>query len=220
MSQDLDVGTLTLLIVVGYWYWRICRTIGNPPADLKSDEARRNAPILPVAKRSSALRPPAHDGARFNWPTKRGSAGAEALASIRIADRNFDAVLFLRGAVRAYESILTAFAESNLSVLDNLTSAEVYDLFVVAIRGQEGASQEWILQGIDDATIVGATMEGVFASITVSFSSRFMISGRLGTSGGPDETEEEIVAVTDKWTFARAARSADPNWKLVATGSE
>ncbi len=220
MSQDLDVGTLTLLVVIGYWYWRICRTIGNPPADLKAHDAGREAPALPVAKRSSALGPPLQEGVRFHWPAKRGSAEAEALASVRIADRSFDAVLFLRGAVRAYESILTAFAEGDMSVLENLTATDVYDPFVAAIqrREHESAPLEWTLQGIDAATIVGATMEGEFASITVRFSSRFMISGPH--SGGPDETEEEIVAVRDKWTFARAARSASPNWKLVATGSE
>ena len=39
MSQEIDGGTLALLILVGYWYWRICRSLGNPPADLKAHDS-------------------------------------------------------------------------------------------------------------------------------------------------------------------------------------
>ena len=35
-----------------------------------------------------------------------------------------------------------------------------------------------------------------------------------------DADHVNVAEVTDIWTFARDARSRDPNWKLVATESE
>ena len=53
--------------------------------------------------------------------------------------------------------------------------------------------------------------------MTVRFSSQ-LISVTRGRDGSVVEGDPQKVAqVTDVWTFAREARSSDPNWKLVAT---
>jgi hypothetical protein len=76
MSQELDSGTLTLLILIGYWYWRSSRSTGDrPPADLKVNKTRRSGPGVPVRSRQQArprhLKMPRGDG-RWNpaprWP--------------------------------------------------------------------------------------------------------------------------------------------------------
>ena len=65
--------------------------------------------------------------------------------------------------------------------------------------------------------MVDAGIEVGIAQVTVRFSSQ-LISVTRGRDGSVVEGDPQKVAqVTDVWTFAREARSSDPNWKLVAT---
>ena len=83
----------------------------RPAHRSEGSHAGREAPVLPVVKRSSALRPLSPMKARGSIGGRNAAPRRQALASIRIADRRFDAVLFVRGAVMAYEAVLAAFAE-------------------------------------------------------------------------------------------------------------
>src|SRR5687768_5555695 len=126
MSQELDSNTLTLLILVGYWYWRLSRSIGNPPpADLDASKVGRGGPALPLPNRVAGLCATGEDATLWGRPVEPGSANAEALSAIRAACSSFDGRRFLQGAVAAYEAVLTAFREGDLCVLADLTSADV-----------------------------------------------------------------------------------------------
>jgi predicted lipid-binding transport protein (Tim44 family) len=148
-----------------------------------------------------------------------GSAVAEALTGIRVADRTFDAVHFLRGAVAAYEAVLAAFAEADLSALADLTSADVYEPFAAAVAERHAQEDrlEWTLLRLDTAKIVDAALDGRSMSITVRFSSQFITSRRSDPDDPVGGTHRSVVDTTDDWTFARQLLSRDPNWKLVAT---
>ena len=220
MSQELDSGTLTLLILIGYWCWRLSRSIGDqPPADLKVNKAGRSAPGLLVSK-PAASAPAITEDATWGQPCEPGSAVAEALTAIRVADRTFDAAHFLRGAVAAYEAVLAAFTEADLSVLADLTSADVYEPFAAAIVERQAQEDrlEWTLLRIGAAKIVDAALDGLSVSITVRFSSQFITSRRSDPDDPVGETHSSVLDTTDDWTFARELLLRDPNWKLVATG--
>lgn len=149
-------------------------------------EARRNA--------ATALEAP-----RVDVPSSSG------LVEIQLADRNFDTAHFVSGAREAYGRIVRAFAAGDRAALAPLVSPAVAEAFDAAItaRGDAPAAN---LAGLRDARIVGASLEGRHAEITLSFRAEF--------AGEPPQE------VTDVWTFARELDSADPNWTLVATSGD
>ncbi len=130
---------------------------------------------------------------------------------------------FVRGAGRAYEMIVSAFAEGDRKGLKDLLSREVYDGFAAAIAEREGRGEivEQQFVGIKKADIVEAEVKSGNAYITVKFLSELISATRdkdgIVLSGDPQRIKE----VTDIWTFSRdvstvRARS-NPNWRLVAT---
>lgn len=219
MSQEMDGGGLTLLLLIGYFYWVFCHWASNqPPTDLTAARSGPGWSSLPLLKRTPDACPLPEDIAQWGRPVEPGSAAAEALVAIRFADRTFDAVRFLRGAVDAYRAVLVAFAERDLRLLADLTAAEVYDGFVAVIEAREagGERPELELLNIEAVTVVDGGLEGHRAWITVRFSSRFMRRGQ-DAGASADDVPDSLVDLADEWTFARDLWSADPNWQLVAT---
>ena len=156
--------------------------------------------------------------ARIDEAVPDGSANA-GLKAIAAADRNFDLDGFMSGASAAYEMIVSAFAAGDRAALKPLLSREVFDGFSGVITEREGRGEkiDFTFVGIDEANVVDAGLEGGIAQVTVRFSSQ-LISVTRGRDGSVVEGDPQKVAeVTDVWTFAREARSSDPNWKLVAT---
>ncbi|MEQ1717783.1 MAG: Tim44/TimA family putative adaptor protein [Hyphomicrobium sp.] len=147
----------------------------------------------------------------------------DGLLTISRLDRAFDPEGFLTGAGRAYEMIVSAFAEGDRKQLKDLLSRDVYDGFVAAIGEREGRGEQIDQQfvGIKKREIIGAEVSGGTASITVRFVSELITAmrDRAGTviSGDP----QRVTEVTDVWTFGRDVSSRraidNPNWKLDET---
>lgn len=146
---------------------------------------------------------------------------AAGLTEIRLADKKFDPEEFILGARAAYEMVVTAYAVADDAILRQLLSDEVYDNFTSAIQERiaEGQTLETTLLTIRSTDLVEARLAGDNAEITIKFVADVINVTREedGTvvSGDPDVAQE----VTDYWTFAREARSSDPNWHLVETRS-
>ncbi len=147
----------------------------------------------------------------------------DGLLEIAKFDRTLDPDAFLVGARRAYEMIVSAFAEGDRKGLKDLLSREVYDGFGSAIADRENRGEiiEQQFVGIKKADIVEAELKGGIASITVKFLSELISStrDRAGVITGGDP--QRIKDVTDIWTFSRDVSTArarsNPNWRLVAT---
>jgi predicted lipid-binding transport protein (Tim44 family) len=221
MNQELDGGTLALLIFLGYAYWAICHWFSShPPTDSGTVKARASSPDLTFQRRARTL---LKDLDRPLWavPAEPGSAAAEALWTVRAADRRFDAARFLQGAVTAYETILTAFADGDVRALADLIAADVHEAFAAAIaaRDEQPERTEWRLLSVDSAKVIDAAVSDGAARITVRFSSRFTTCRRNRAGEALEGSEDGSVWVADDWTFAREIRSRDPNWRLVATAS-
>jgi len=145
------------------------------------------------------------------------------LLEIANLDTSLDPESFLTGAGRAYEMIVSAFAEGNRRALKDLLSREVYDGFVAAI-GEREVREETVEQqfvGIKKADLVEAELKNGVAFLTVRFISELIsaIKDKAGEVVSGDT--QTIKSVTDIWTFSRdvstAKARANPNWKLVAT---
>jgi len=143
------------------------------------------------------------------------------LAQIKSADRSFREREFVKGARTAFEMVVEAFAKGDGKVLKSLLDGPVYENFAAAIREREkaGHTLETTLVGIDEAEIVSAELQDRNAIVTVKFVTGQVNATRDANGEVVDGDPNNVVQVTDIWTFGRDARAADPNWLLIATGS-
>ncbi len=174
-------------------------------------------PAPPEDKPGTQRPAAAIEGPRSNGPSSSG------LVEIQLADRNFDTAHFVAGAREAYARIVKAFAAGDRAALAPLLSPPVLEAFEGAIAAR-GAQKPATFNTLHDARIVGASLAGRHAEITVAFRAEFSAPAggdgpREGTSDAapPDATPQDV---TDVWTFARDLDSTDPNWMLVATAGE
>jgi predicted lipid-binding transport protein (Tim44 family) len=153
---------------------------------------------------------------------KPADAVADGLSRIRHADPNFDPSHFLEGARTAFEMIVSAYAKGDKTGLRPLLSDEVYQPFAATIDERAAAKETFETSDLrlGDAEIVDADLAGRTARVTVKLVSRQISVTRAMDGSIVDGDPENPVEKTDYWTFARDTRSADPNWALVATGSE
>jgi predicted lipid-binding transport protein (Tim44 family) len=142
--------------------------------------------------------------AAFTGPA---AAGLEAIAT---ADPQFNPEDFTKGARRAYELIVTAFADGDRTALKSLVDDDVFEAYSQAISDREKAGTEAMrLARLRSARIAEASLdESKMARIAGSFESEL-------SDGDAMRTAREI------WTFKRSLKTQDPNWLLdeVATAS-
>lgn len=181
----------------------------------RQDNSKEN--VIPLPER-------AQDGsvdAEPQYETEEEAVVAAGLSEISGADSSFDPTEFLQGACSAYEMVVTAYAVADDAILRQLLSDEAYENFSGAIEDRiaKGQTLETTLLSIRSSDIVEARLSGGMAEVTVKFVADVINVTREedGTvvSGDPDKSQE----VVDFWTFAREARSSDPNWQLIETRS-
>jgi predicted lipid-binding transport protein (Tim44 family) len=235
--EFFDFGSLFFLIAAVVIFFQLRNVLGRrtgnerPPFDPYT--AGRKRPTDKEAAETSnenvvslpRKRPAAEQGeiyAAIDTMAKPGTALNDGLRAIKDKDPTFDPKTFVDGAKMAYEMIVMAYADGDRKTLKNLLSREVYDGFVAAIADREGRSEkiQSSFVGIDKADIVSAEMKGGEAHITLRIVSELISATRDQAGEVIDGDPETVAEVKDVWTFARDARSRDPNWKLVATEAE
>jgi predicted lipid-binding transport protein (Tim44 family) len=206
------------------------RRTGNekPPLDSYSPRDVTKGP-LPAADDGKVVTLPRRDAVeddqRFADADTMAAPGSELNESLKAlikADSSFNPKEFLNGAKMAYEMVVMAFADGDRKTLKGLLSKEVFDGFDAAIRDRESRGEvvKSTFVGIDKSTLTQVTLKQSEAQVTVRIVSQ-LISATLDKAGAViDGDQENVVEVTDIWTFARDVRSKDPNWKLIATESE
>jgi predicted lipid-binding transport protein (Tim44 family) len=240
LTEDMgffDFGTIFFLIAAVVIFFQLRNVLGRrtgnerPPFDPYTAARTREkdaAPAAPGTENVVSLpkkRSPGTDDEAYkavDAVAKPGTDLNKGLRAIRDADQNFDPKTFVEGAKMAYEMIVMAYADGDRKTLKNLLSKEVYDGFVSAISERESRSEkiQSSFVGIDKAEIVSAEMKGNEAHITLRIVSELISATRNGAGEVIDGDPETVAEVKDVWTFARDARSRDPNWKLVATEAE
>jgi len=233
-----DLTTLVTLAIAVFIFLRLRSVLGKrtghqrPPYDSRDMRrplpGERSAPnsgkVVTLPKRGGELETEtvSQTETAINEIAKPGTKLNRQLKDVIAIDPTFDPAAFLDGAKMAYEMIVAAFADGDKKTLKNLLSREVYDGFANAITEREsrGEHVRASFVGIDSAKITSAEVNRTDVHVTTRFVSQ-IISATYDAEGKVIEGDPEQVAeVTDIWTFARDARSRDPNWKLVATESE
>jgi predicted lipid-binding transport protein (Tim44 family) len=142
--------------------------------------------------------------AAFTGPA---ASGLEAIAT---ADPQFNPEDFTKGARKAYELTVNAYADGDRDALRQLVDDDVFEVYAQAIADREKAGTEPMrLARLRSARIVEASLdEEKIARVGVSFESEL-------SDGDKMRPAKEI------WTFKRSVKSQDPNWLLdeVATAS-
>jgi len=119
---------------------------------------------------------------------------------------SFDHKVFLEGAKKAFEIIITAFNKGDKKTLKGLVSKDVYNAFESAINdGSNNPNSQFyslVVDGIDDARVENGKI-----TIAVNFISEQILS----------DNEEDIVKNKDTWTFEKPENSSGPAWTLIST---
>ena len=144
------------------------------------------------------------------------------LAFFNDIDPNFDEAGFLDGAGRAYEMILTAFANDDLTDVRGFLGDEVAAGFEAAIAARQAAGQklETRILRLDRPALDDAEVEGDKVRLDVRLRAE-IISASYAADGLLDEDNLPPPTTSiDIWSFEGAHNSATPNWQLVATRAD
>ena len=150
-----------------------------------------------------------------------GSPSAEALAEMKEAEPEFMVATFLEGAREAFEMILMAFENGDLSEVEGLISEDIEKSFapIFIARHERRVTVEASLVAIRDVTLKEATFDANsgLAELTVRFVCELtsVVKDHMGkvVEGDPNEIKRQKHV----WTFGRTMGANDPNWQLVAT---
>ena len=145
----------------------------------------------------------------------------KTLSELKKLEDGWQVSHFVSGAKLAYEEILMAFENGDLSKIKKLSSKDVFTAFkeVIDDRNQKGLQVEAIFGGVRDIRIkdVKLNKKNLEANITMVFQCDITYSIKDKNDkiieGGPDKIKKQ----KDVWTFTRKMNSDIPNWYLTKT---
>lgn len=151
-----------------------------------------------------------------------------ALSKIKEIEPGFSLGEFLSGARQAYEMILMAFERGDLSEVRAFLSPAVAEAFdsVIAQRERDGLTVEAQYLGTRETALASAEFDPATreAEVAVRFVGEMVSTTRdrdgkvLEDTGKVEGSKKSSRRQRDNWVFERVIGSADPNWRLVATG--
>ena len=151
-----------------------------------------------------------------------GTDSAKALAAMKMAEPGFMVGSFLEGSRGAYEMILMAFENGDLSDVEDFLGEDLLEAFqgVIDDRNEKGLTIEAEFVGVREVALHAAefdrdTGEG---EVTVRFIGELTSVVKNAEGEVVEGNATEIKRQKDVWTFARKMGADDPNWQLVATG--
>ncbi len=145
----------------------------------------------------------------------------ESLITLKQHDPFFSEDSFLRGACRAFEHIVNAYADANQSKLKKLLSADVYNKFIhtIEIRQKREETLNVDIQSVD-AHISDIKLTEISAVITVLFESEQMLVTINADGQSFDNPARLTTKVNDVWTFERPLSDMSNMWLLIKTESK
>lgn len=199
---DVILFAAIATIVCVMLYSVLGKSVGRGP----EDDAKLPALISGEAREIPKVVSPVYDG-----PAVTG------LSDVLKLDSSFSPTEFMDGARVAYPMILDAFADGDKKQLKPLLMPAVYKVYAQAIddRAEKGLRQITDLARLMGHELVLAEAKGK----TMRLSVRYKAELASALVNEDDETVEgdrdTLSTITEVWTFARKAGSADPNWRLT-----
>lgn len=143
--------------------------------------------------------------------------------NIKKQEESFLVQDFVSGAKNAYELILMAYENGDLTILEDYLSSDVFKDFEATLndRVSKGYKVEASFIGFREIRIRSVVFnpETLDAEITVFFKCE-LSSVVMNNEGEVVEgNNSKVKTHTDVWTFGRLVGNDDPTWKLIATGA-
>ncbi len=149
------------------------------------------------------------------------TSDGKALAAMKRVEPDFTVSNFASGAKYAYELILMAFENGDLSEVKDFLSPEVFDSFNDAIeaRKAQGLQVEANFVGISKTELMEAEFDDStrMAEITMRFSGELTSIVKDASGEVIEGDGTSVKRQRDTWTFSRGMGVDDPNWQLIAT---
>jgi predicted lipid-binding transport protein (Tim44 family) len=145
------------------------------------------------------------------------------LRKIKELEGTFSVQKFVSGAKNAYEIILMAYENGDLTTLQSHLANDVYEEFEATVtdRVNKGYKVDANFIGLREIRIRDVIFEddNANAEITVFFKCELTSVVRDSNEIIVEGSSSKVKSHTDVWTFGRKIGTDDPSWKLVATGS-
>ena len=126
---------------------------------------------------------------------------------------------FIKGAKKAYEMIITSFAEGDKKALKPLLNKKIFQNFSDEIdhRKKENLKSELTFVGVKSAEIKNFEKKDNIYIFTVNFVSEIITCKKDKNNKVVEGNPDIIKTVKDVWKFSKNMWSSNPNWYLVET---
>lgn len=133
---------------------------------------------------------------------------------------NFNKNLFIKGAQKAFEVILTAFSKGDAATLSNLVNKDLLKKFeqVIKQRQEDGLTTETDLIGFLETEVESVKfVDEDRVNLVVKFVSE-QVNLLKNAEGEVIEGDENYVQkISDVWTFEKSLNPKINNWLLCST---
>jgi len=197
--QYIDI--LILAIIAGIVLLRLRSVLGRRTGHEKTDKTSYNYETPQTSKEEKVI------------PIEPKTSPATR------EDGWFDNDDFLRGAVNAYETIVTNFENGNKDALKPLLSDDVLNSFssVIDERNNNNETVEFNFIGIEKSEIVHKDLKKNPMEVTVRFISEMITCIKNSKDEVISGSLNQVQKITDVWTFEKIKDKKSSNWLLAAT---
>ena len=235
----MDPLNLILLIIVVLVGWRLRSVLGTRNDNEKpgghadayrlNRDAYENPPQTATAPRDANGKEEAANAPEALMDSDsdakvedRAQQMGRGLAYLREIDPGFDEAVFLDGAARAYEMILMAFANDDLTPVQDFLDDEVAAGFEGAIQARQAAGQklETRILRLDRPALDDAEVEGEKVRLDVRLRAEIISASYTADTPIDEDNLPPPTTSIDIWSFEGAHNSVNPDWKLVATRAD
>ena len=213
----LDI--LILLLVVAVVFQKLWSVLGTKPTETRPISKESAEKIFDILMKENLRHSQKNtvDGGELNAePNTELSETEKVLRQIP----RFNQESFINGAKRAFEIIITSFANGDTTTLKTLVGKNLVKKFdeIIKQRKADGITAETDFVGFNSAEIVNAKIdEKSNAQIAVRFVSE-QANVLKDAKGNVIEGDENFIqSITDVWTFEKSINATSPNWILVST---
>tara|TARA_B100001057_G_scaffold468400_1_gene527527 strand:- start:73 stop:729 length:657 start_codon:yes stop_codon:yes gene_type:complete len=212
-----------LALVAAFLFWRLWSVLGTRTGNETEIKISNIKPLKKdKIKEYETTEKKSYDEDIADYIELESESG-EALKNMKFVEKNFSVGQFVSGAKGAYETILMAFENGELSKLKKLLSNEVFISFekVVLEREKKDLEVEASFVGMREIRLKKASFdkEKNVAEIQMLFKCELIVVVKNKEGKVIEGSLDKIKKQNDLWTFSRKMGTDNPNWELTKTGT-
>ncbi|WP_395517468.1 Tim44/TimA family putative adaptor protein [Pseudorhizobium flavum] len=202
MTDSMDLTEFLVTYYLAYCWYVILRAVLKPVSD--NENGRPAQTSGEQSGSSSVRRQPTHSVSRD---------------STHACGQPLDEQDFLEGATEAFEIVLNAYVNKDLSILETFCSGEVVGSFASDLIRMQNEHQQLnlVLISVQPGRILATDVSDDVLEVTVAFDAEMIRSLDDSDCEAPDWSSIKAIETRDLWTFRRQPMGSSPRWKVVAT---